>query len=206
MRAAVHEEGRQAVAERGGNVVDGEGEVGEREVAAPGVLAAAGVGSKRVANDAVGPLHLGVGVLAVGRADEEARAHALNTLLVNLASWSTTSASEKPAPDRRLMSRMITAASVERAGTACTLPDSSSTWVWVVSKPEAVVGSPAIQSIPIIPPRRDGRGKRWRSPRGPTCSDFKLVRWHVWQERATQRRRNPPFASSLELKGAPLRL
>ena len=63
---------------------------------------------------------------------------------------------------------MITAASVavavERVGTACTLPDSRSTWFWIMSKPAAVVGSPAIQSTPINPPRRDGSGRGWRSP------------------------------------------
>ena len=37
-----------------------------------------GVGARLVAVDAVGPLHLGVGVFAIGRADDEARAHALD--------------------------------------------------------------------------------------------------------------------------------
>jgi hypothetical protein len=37
-------------------------------------------------------------------------------------------------------------------------------------RPAAVVGNPAIQSTPIIPPRRDGSGSGWRSPRGPPCS------------------------------------
>ena len=55
---------------------------------------------------------------------------ARNTPLMNSASWSITSASGNPAPDRRHMSQMITAASesvavaVERVGTACTLPGS----------------------------------------------------------------------------------
>jgi len=57
------------------------------------------------------------------------------------------------------MSRMIAAASaavaVARVGTACTLPDSGSTWFSIMSKPPAVVDSPAIQSTPIIPPRRE---------------------------------------------------
>jgi hypothetical protein len=82
-------------------------------------------------------------------------AKARNTALVNLESWSTTSTSGKPSPDRRHMSRMIaaasTAVSVARVGTVCTLPESMSTWFWIMSKPAAVVGSPAIQSTPIHP-------------------------------------------------------
>ena len=38
-----------------------------------------------VADDAVGPLHLGVGVLMVGRADDQARAHALDEGAEHLA-------------------------------------------------------------------------------------------------------------------------
>ena len=61
----------------------------------PAVLASVGVlvGAQRFADDDVGPLHLGVGVLVVGRANDEARAHALfltkarNTSHVNLARW-----------------------------------------------------------------------------------------------------------------------
>ena len=97
-----------------------------------------------------------------------------NTSLVNLESWSTTITSGKPSPDRKHMSQLMAAASaavaVERVGTACTLPDSRSTWFWIMSKPAAVVGSPAIQSTPIIPPRRDGSGRGWMRPRGPPCS------------------------------------
>ena len=66
MRAAVDEEGRQVAAERRRRVVDGEH--GERQVVVPVVLAAVGVGAQRVADDAVVPLHLGVGVLVVRRA------------------------------------------------------------------------------------------------------------------------------------------
>ena len=51
----------------------------------PVVLAAVGVGAQRVADDVVGPLHVGVGVLAVGRADDEARAHALDEGAEHLA-------------------------------------------------------------------------------------------------------------------------
>ena len=40
---------------------------------APVVLAAVGEGSQGVADDAAGPLDLGVGVLVVSRADDEAR-------------------------------------------------------------------------------------------------------------------------------------
>ena len=61
------------------------------------------------------------------------------------------------------MSRMIAAASVavavERVGMACTLPDSRSRWSWIMSKSAAVVGSPAIQSTPVIPPRLDCSNK-----------------------------------------------
>jgi hypothetical protein len=110
---------------------------------------------------------------------------ARNTSLVNLESWSTTSKSGKPSPDRRQMSRIMAAASAAvaaaRVGTACTLPESRSTWFWIMSNPASVVGSPAMQSSPIIPPRREGSGRGWRSPRGPQCSA--LVRWHVWQDR-----------------------
>ncbi len=44
----------------------------------PGVLASFDRGAQRIAVDAVGPLQLGVGVLVVGRADDEALAHALD--------------------------------------------------------------------------------------------------------------------------------
>ena len=86
---------------------------------------------------------------------------ARNTSLVNLASWSTTSTSGNPAPDRRHMSRMIAAASVAVAVERVVLDH---------------VGAggrrrrPAIQSTSNIPPRRDGGGRGWRSPRGPPCS------------------------------------
>ena len=73
MRAAIDEKGRQVVAERGGSILDGE--LGEREMTVPIVLAAVGVGAQRVADDAVSALDLGVGVLVVRRADNEARAH-----------------------------------------------------------------------------------------------------------------------------------
>ncbi len=61
------------------------------------------------------------------------------------------------------------------------MPESRSTWFWIMSNPPAVVGSQAIQSTPIIPPRREGSGRGWRSPRGPQC--LALVCWHVWQDR-----------------------
>ena len=61
VRAAVDEERHQVVAERGGSIVDGE--LGEREMTVPVVLASVGVDAQRVADDAVGPIHLGVGSL-----------------------------------------------------------------------------------------------------------------------------------------------
>ena len=83
------------------------------------------------------------------------------------------------------IAKMIAAASftgaVEGVWTACTLPESRSTWFWITSKPATVVGRRAIQSIPIIPPRRNGSGRGWRSLRWPPRSA--LVRWHVWHER-----------------------
>ena len=51
---------------------------GERQVTAPVVFAAVGVGAQRVADDAVGAFRLGVGVLVVLRANDEGRAHALD--------------------------------------------------------------------------------------------------------------------------------
>jgi hypothetical protein len=63
-------------AERRRRVVDGEH--GERQVVVPVVLASVGEGAQRVTDDAVGPLHLSVGVLVVRRADDEARAPALD--------------------------------------------------------------------------------------------------------------------------------
>ena len=83
MGAAVNEERCQVVTERRRGVVDGE--LGQREMPVPVVLAAVGVGAQRVADDAVGPLHLGVGVLVVGRADDQARAHALDEGAKNVA-------------------------------------------------------------------------------------------------------------------------
>ena len=75
MCAASDEERRQVVAEHRGGSVDGK--FGQREMAVPVVLAAVGVGAQRVADDAVGPFHLGVGVLVVGRTDDEARGNIL---------------------------------------------------------------------------------------------------------------------------------
>ena len=51
----------------------------------PVVLAAVCVGAQRVADEADGPLHLGVGGLVVCRADDEARAHALDEGAEHLA-------------------------------------------------------------------------------------------------------------------------
>ena len=59
-------EGRsQAIVKRGRCVIDGE--LGERKAAVPIVLTTVGVGAQRVAidSDAVGPLHLGFGVLVL---------------------------------------------------------------------------------------------------------------------------------------------
>ena len=75
MCSPVNEEWRQVVTECRGRVVDGE--LGEREVAVPVVLAPIGVCAQRITDDAIGPLHLGVGVLVVRRADDETRTHAL---------------------------------------------------------------------------------------------------------------------------------
>ena len=63
------------------------------------MLTSVDVGAQRVADDAGGPLHLGVGVLVVGRADDEAQPmrKANYASLVTLALWSTKSASGKPA-------------------------------------------------------------------------------------------------------------
>jgi hypothetical protein len=58
VRAAFDEEGRQAVAEGGRRVVDGE--LGGQEVEVPVVLVSVDVGAQRIAHDSVGPLHLGV--------------------------------------------------------------------------------------------------------------------------------------------------
>ena len=49
-----------------------DGKFGKSEVTVPAVLASVGAGAQRVADDAVGTLHLGVGVLVVGRADDTA--------------------------------------------------------------------------------------------------------------------------------------
>ena len=65
------------------------------------VLASARVVAKFVPDDAVGPLHLSVGVLVVGQADDEDWAHVLDQDTEHLASelgvvvtmWSTTSVS-----------------------------------------------------------------------------------------------------------------
>jgi len=63
------------------------------------------------------------------------RVNSRNSLLVNLGSWSTTNTSGMPSPERGDISRMIWAASaevsVERAGTAWTLPERWSTCTWV---------------------------------------------------------------------------
>ncbi len=50
------------------------------------VLASDGVGAQRITNDTISQLHLGVGDLAVGGTDDEARSHALDEGLEHLAS------------------------------------------------------------------------------------------------------------------------
>jgi hypothetical protein len=64
MLAAVDEEGHepQAVAQSQGSVVDGEHSKGQLPV--PVVLVSVGIGAQRISDEAVGPLHLGVGILA----------------------------------------------------------------------------------------------------------------------------------------------
>ncbi len=54
-----------------------DGEHGERQLSVPVVLAPIREGAQCVADDAVGALDLGVGVLVVRRADDQAGAHAL---------------------------------------------------------------------------------------------------------------------------------
>ena len=51
----------------------------------PVVLAAVVVGAQHVAHDSAGTLPLGVGVLVVGQADEEAQAHPLDEGTEHLA-------------------------------------------------------------------------------------------------------------------------
>ena len=81
--------------------------------------------------DAVGPLHLGVGILVVRRADNEARARALHEgpehlareldVVIHHEHWHVGKPGSKAG---RYMSQMISAASaavaVTRVGTACT--------------------------------------------------------------------------------------
>ena len=166
--AAVDEEGRQIVAERRRGVV--KGMHGERQVTVPVVPAAVGARAQRVADDAQWRCWRSCGTPTT-RHEPQPLTKARNTSLMNLESCSTKRMSGKPSSDRRHMSRMISAASsavaVERVGTACTLQDSRSTWFWMMSNPAAGVGRPAIQATPIIPPRRDGRGRGWMSPHGP---------------------------------------
>ena len=83
MCSAVDEEGRQVAAQRRRCVVDGEH--GERQVVVPVVFAAVGEGAQCVADDTVGALHLRVGVLVIRRADDEARAPALDEGAEHLA-------------------------------------------------------------------------------------------------------------------------
>ena len=67
----------------------------------------------------------------ISRLDPMRRVNSLNNVLVNLGSWSTTSTSGTPSPDRSAISRMMRAASaavsVVRVGTAWTFPDRWST-------------------------------------------------------------------------------
>ena len=146
-----------------------------------------GEGAQRVTQHAIDPLGLGVGVLVVSRADEEARTDALRELLKRRTrelgvdgSWSATSTSEAPSPEPRAISRMICAAaavSVERVGTAWTLPERWSTCTCTWSKPDAVMGRPNSQSTPITPPRREGSGRGLSRALRPTRSA--LVRWQT---------------------------
>ena len=85
MCSTIDEEGRHVClpAERRRCVVDRE--LCERQLLIPVVLAAVGIRSQRVADNSFGPLHLGVGILVVRRADGEAPAHALREGPENLA-------------------------------------------------------------------------------------------------------------------------
>ena len=114
MLTSINEERGQVAAQRRGRVVNGEDSVWQPHV--PVVLAAIGEGPQRVTQHAIDPLGLGVGVLVVSRADEEARTDALRELLKRRTrelgvdgSWSATSTSEAPSPEPRAISRMICA-------------------------------------------------------------------------------------------------
>ncbi len=63
MGTPVDEEGGEPVAQGQGHVVDGEH--CEGQLAVPVVLVPVGIGVQRIANDSVGPLNLGIGVLVV---------------------------------------------------------------------------------------------------------------------------------------------
>ena len=83
MLAQVDEERGQVAAQRLRHVVDGEDSKWQPRV--PVVLASVGEGAERVAEHPVNPLGLGVGVLAVGLPDQEARADAPRELPEQLA-------------------------------------------------------------------------------------------------------------------------
>ena len=53
------------------------------------------------------------------------------------------------------------AVAFDRVGAACTLHDSRSTWFLIMSNKGAVISCLAVQSTPIIQPRRDGNSKGW---------------------------------------------
>ncbi len=82
----VNDEGCKSVAHCRGHVIDGKGSKGQLPV--PVVLVSVGPGAQCITDDTISQLHLGVGVLVVGRADNETEPmllmKALNTLLVNL--------------------------------------------------------------------------------------------------------------------------
>ena len=105
-------------------------ELCERQLCVPVVLNAVGTRLQRVADNSGDPFHLGVGILLVRRADDEARVHAFHEGPENLArelgvvihneyvkepgSWAETHVADDLCRAR--------CSSVALVGTACTLP------------------------------------------------------------------------------------
>ncbi len=61
MGAAVDEEGREAIAQGRGSIINCEHGAGQLPIPVPVVFAPVGEGTQRITDDAVGPIHLGLG-------------------------------------------------------------------------------------------------------------------------------------------------
>ena len=156
---------------RGGRVVDGKDGVGRPLVLV--FLAAIGEGQQRFTQQALTSSALALIFFVLDRADDEARGDAQHEILEQRARelGAVVHHEQVGDPVRRAGGHLqhdraaSAAVSVERVGTAWTLPEKCPTCTCTWSKPAAVIGRPSSDHA-ASPPRREGSGRGWGRPRG----------------------------------------